>query len=254
MSANGPLLTAIDNMLGHCEAVLLANGSASERTSCLWTNPHELSIPYPNAIILNHRHASQDLFNQLNTFLGTRIGDTPTSIVDPYSVHDFGPLGFRVLFSDTWSVRGPGAPVPAEQQQVQIEVREVTSPRKLLKFDAASAAGFETAGAGRSYPDVLLQDRRYRFYVGVSDNDPVTGVMSFNDGNSVGIYTLFTLPAVRRQGYGEQMVRRVLADATGLPACTNPSGMSNGLFRRLGFYEAGKRTIWVRRSVNEATG
>jgi len=91
----------------------------------------------------------------------------------------------------------------------------------------------------------LLNDGRYRFLLGRSEDELVSGALTFNDGESAGIYTLFTLPHVRGRGYGDAIIRAALSNSPDLPAITNPSDMSNNLFSQLAFSEIGTRTVWV---------
>lgn len=235
---------AIENLAGHCAAVLAAHGLPGNRTSVLSLTPHALDIPFPNAITLGGRDRAAEQFDEIREFVARRLSRASTGVVDAYSCLDLSPLDFEVLFSDPWLVREPG---PMEMVTPDgLSISEAASSEDLKDFEAAAAAGFEASNNVGMYPDVLLRDPRYRFFLGWSGSEIASGVVSFTTEQAVGIYSLFTLPHARRQGYGDAIVRAALTESPPLPAVTNASNMSVKLFGRLGFDQVGTRTIWVR--------
>jgi GNAT superfamily N-acetyltransferase len=124
-------------------------------------------------------------------------------------------------------------------------VVEASTPDELQEFEAAAAIGFESPTTTQAYIDALLDHAGYHFYLGRSRGEIVTGVASFNNGTSLGIYSLFTFPEARRRGYGEAVVRAAMSGVTDLPVVTEASNMSFNLFGRLGLQTVGKRTIWI---------
>ena len=236
---------AIYNNMGHQEAVLRALGSPGVVTSLLWTNSHQFKVPYGNAITLGGSDERDSHFEAISDFVPTLPAATVIGVGDSYSNLDLKPLGFDLLFSDPWCVREPGSIELTNPPDFMIE--EAKSPDQLKEFDITSNAGFGSVGTERSYAENLLEDDRYRFFIGRSNSEAVSGVLTFNDGASLGIYTFFTLPEARGRGFGDAIIRAALAESTLLPAATNPSNMSDNIFKRLGFIRVGKRTVWLRR-------
>lgn len=234
---------AIGNLKGHCEAVLASHGWPSTDTSVLSTNPHQLDIPFGQAITLGGRDQAAYQYDEIREFLARRPGRASTGVVDAYSCLDLSPLDFKVLFSDPWMVREPGPMEVATPDGLRVS--EASMPDGLREFEAAAADGFESPNNVGMYLDGLLADPRYRFFVGRTGSKIVSGVVSFTDGQSLGIYSLFTLPHARRQGFGDAVIRAALSASPAVPATANASNMSFMLFSRLGFNEIGTRTIWV---------
>lgn len=206
-------------------------------------NRHTLPIPYPQIITLSLASGEQALSTEIESFIRSSPEGVPMGVNDSFSKLDLTRFGMKTLFSSSWSVRQPGTltvDTPAELEIVPVETTD-----QLLEFDQACSAGFGSPDSIRVYLDSLLEDTRYTTHIGLNDGRVVTGVMAFDNGASVGIYSLFTLPEARNRGFGEAIVRSVLSKAAHLPAATNPSGMSDGLFSRLGFESHGKRTVWL---------
>ena len=226
--------------------MLSALGSTGRFTPELWTNPHEFEVPYGQAMTSGGEDRASDHYAAIEAFVSSQDRNAPTFVQDSYSNLDLKPLGFEVFFSSTWTVREPEPTAPILPNGLVIST--VETPDEITELDAATATGFGQPHGVVVYSDNLLEDERYCFYMGRFGGELVSGVLSFDDGKSVGIYSLFTLPEYRRHGFGESLVRAALSDAPGLPAITNPGEMSSDLFRRVGFVEVGTRTIWVHRS------
>ena len=237
------LALAIQNLTDVCEAVLLASGHPSTRTQYLWSNGHDLNLPYPNLITLADEHSADEMYSEIRTFMESRAIGKVTGVNDAHSSLDLGQFGLSVLFSSPWSVRQPA---PAEVAGPDdLEIIEINNPAQLAEFEKSSHEGFGKEWRDRSYQDVLLDDSRFRFYAARIEDRVVSGVQAFNNGNSIGFYTLFTIPDARRQGFGDAVIRAGLSNSPHLPAITNPSDQSNGIFSRLGFDKVGTRTVWL---------
>lgn len=222
---------------------MAAHGSATMRSPALWLNRHALPIPYPNVVILDMEQGKEAVYAEIDAFVRNMPEGATTGVNDSFSILDLSGFGLKRLFSNSWSIRSPGE-VTVEIPD-DLEIESVDSPLQLGEFDLTCSAGFGSPDSPRVYLDSLLQDKRYRIHVGHIHGRVVTGAMAFDNGDSVGIYSLFTLPEARNRGFGEAIVRSVLAESAHLPAMTNPSDMSSGLFSRLEFNPIGTRTIWI---------
>ncbi|MDG0870453.1 GNAT family N-acetyltransferase [Candidatus Lucifugimonas marina] len=130
-------------------------------------------------------------------------------------------------------------------RQPQFRIETVNTPAQLQEFDRAAAAGFGQPDDDTVYSTPLLTDPRYDFYFIRQSNKIAAGVQTFTNNESIGVYTLFTLPEHRRKGFAKSLVNHVLSLTPDLPAVTNPSEDSDHLFRNAGFSHIGTRTIWL---------
>jgi N-acetylglutamate synthase len=127
-----------------------------------------------------------------------------------------------------------------------------------VEDDEALRSALEVAAAGFGVPaDVIavLYTRRLRsepgvaYYLAEVDGEPVATGVGFNGQALVGVYSVATPPAHRRQGYGSAVVARVVADgfAAGAKLAylqASPLGMS--VYAKLGFRPV-LRSCWLTR-------
>jgi GNAT superfamily N-acetyltransferase len=130
-------------------------------------------------------------------------------------------------------IRDPG-PVPQE-----LHIRVVA--------DAAGLADHARALAGFGFPDEFvvpyLGDELWLVpdtttYVGYAGGEPVVSGFAVRTGRAIGVYSISTLPAARRRGYGAAMTERILADgvAAGCDVgILQASSMGRPIYERLGF-------------------
>ena len=113
--------------------------------------------------------------------------------------------------------------------------------------DAAALEDHATALAGFGLPADLVRaflgDELWLLpdtttYVGYVGGEPVVSGFSFRTGRAIGVYSIATLAAARRRGYGEAMTRRILTDgvASGCDVgVLQASSMGRPIYERLGF-------------------
>lgn len=103
----------------------------------------------------------------------------------------------------------------------------VTDGFGVIRAVAVGTTGFE-----------LLHTPACAIYVGYADGQPVTSGMGWRTGRAIGVYSIATVPAARRRGYGEAMTARVVADgvAAGCDvAVLQASEAGRPIYERLGF-------------------
>lgn len=233
---------AVTNFVEHCQAIPASLGSPGTQTPAFSVNHHTLNIPYPNGITIRDSEHSQTQLTQIRQMLASRPLNSETSVVDSYASLDLTPLGFQVLFDTPWFYRTADPDVQTTADAPRIE--QINTPAQLVEFDRAAAIGFGQPNADIVYSTPLLNDSRYCFYYIRQSNKIVAGVQTFTNSESIGIYTLFTLPEYQRNGFATALVNRALATAPQLPAITNPGEESDHLFRKARFTHIGTRTIW----------
>ncbi len=237
-----PIEIAITNFVEHCQAIPTTLGSPGSQTPAFSTNQHTLNIPYPNGITIGDSEHSETQLTQIRQLLAARPPNAGTSIVDSYSTLDLAPIGFKAIFDTPWFYRPPAPTENTPRPQLRIE--SVNTPAQLQEFDRAAAVGFDQPNADVVYSTPLLSDSRYRFLFIRQSDEISAGIQTFTNKDSVGIYTLFTLPAYRRRGFASALVAHALSTNPDLPTITNPGDESDHLFRTAGFTHIGTRTIW----------
>lgn len=131
------------------------------------------------------------------------------------------------------------------------EIRRVTDEAGVEDHRAVVTEGFavpgrvavETSGLG------LLDTPACTLYVGYEDGRPVTSGMGWRTGRTIGVYTIATVPAARRRGYGEAMTAHVVADgiAAGCDlAALQASEAGRPIYERLGFRADVRYDAYVR--------
>jgi len=120
------------------------------------------------------------------------------------------------------------------------EIRRVTDETGLEDHRRTVTGGF---GADPSVAEAMigigLLDRpECVVYVGYLDGLPVTSGLGWRTGRTIGVYNIATIPAARRQGFGEAMTARVLADGKGAGCdvgALQASSMGRPIYQRMGF-------------------
>ena len=87
-----------------------------------------------------------------------------------------------------------------------------------------------------------------RCYVGIVDGEPVVTGVGFTSGDSVGIFSVATVPTARRQGFGAALTRRAILDGAAHGASwaylqSSPAGFR--VYERLGFRTVELWSFWV---------
>ena len=78
------------------------------------------------------------------------------------------------------------------------------------------------------------------------DGAPAGAVAAYDDGASLGIYFLATLPAHRRRGVGRELMHAALGMSPARPAVLTATAAGEPLYAALGFRPAGRGAWWRR--------
>jgi ribosomal protein S18 acetylase RimI-like enzyme len=118
-------------------------------------------------------------------------------------------------------------------------------------FGALTAVSFDipAAIAKTVYEPERAWCGTYRGYVGVAGGKAVAIVAIVATPDALGVYSLSTLPACRRMGYGEALLRAAVAaeqQRTGIRRIVLQSTDAGySLYRRLGFHEVAKFSVYL---------
>jgi GNAT superfamily N-acetyltransferase len=120
------------------------------------------------------------------------------------------------------------------------EIREITDGSGLDAHRRMVTEGFGSAPAVASGTICaeLLNRPEGTGYVGYLDGRPVVSGLGWRTGRTIGVYSIATIPAARRHGYGAAMTARVVTDglAAGCEvAALQASVLGRPIYERLGF-------------------
>lgn len=141
------------------------------------------------------------------------------------------------------------APAPAE-----LEIHRVIDAAGIDTHCRVVTAGFgsEPAVALATACRDLLDRPDCVVYVGYVGGDPVVSGLGWRTGRTIGVYSIATVEAARRRGYGAAMTARVVADGV-VAGCNvavlQASELGRPIYERLGF-----RTIVNYTAYLEAAG
>jgi ribosomal protein S18 acetylase RimI-like enzyme len=140
---------------------------------------------------------------------------------------------------------------PASRKLPEIACVEVTDLATRQAFGAITAVSFDIPMAvARAvyYPERAWQGA-YRGFVGMVKGRPVSIVAIVASADSLGIYSLATMPEDRHRGYGEALLRAALASEqrrTGIQQLVLQSTEAGYLlYRRLGFRDVAKFSVYL---------
>lgn len=89
----------------------------------------------------------------------------------------------------------------------------------------------------------------YRGFVGYLNGIPVSTVAIVEEAGALGVYSLATLPEYRRQGFGEALLRKALAEVratTGVdPTVLQSTDAGFSLYRRMGYREVTRYAVYL---------
>jgi GNAT superfamily N-acetyltransferase len=131
--------------------------------------------------------------------------------------------------------------VPVSDASSRAAFAEITSVTFDIPFTIANAV----------YMREQAWQGNYQGFVGQVDGRPVSIVAIVPAAGALGIYSLGTLPAFRRKGYGEALLRAALAEVrpgSGVaPLVLQSTEAGYSLYRQLGFRDAAKFTVYLTR-------
>ena len=128
----------------------------------------------------------------------------------------------------------------AKQAVPELDIQRVTDAAGIDAHRQAATTGFgaDPAVAEGTVCVDLLERPECVVYVGYADGNPVVSGMGWRTGRTIGVYSIATIPAARRRGFGAAMTARVVADGA-LAGCDvavlQASEMGRPIYERLGF-------------------
>jgi ribosomal protein S18 acetylase RimI-like enzyme len=144
-----------------------------------------------------------------------------------------------------WSLTPERRPLPP------LEVQPVETPSQQRSFAEITALAFEipypTADAVYAQPRAWHGD--YKGFVGIAEGRVVAIAALVETVEAIGVYSLATHPWHRRNGYGEALLRAIVAHAEQSSGARRiilqASEAGYALYRRLGFRDVTRFTVYL---------
>jgi GNAT superfamily N-acetyltransferase len=163
-------------------------------------------------------------------------------VLSVFPTPDLGAHGLVRVGHPPLMLRPPGpVPVPAPG----LEVRAVTDAATLADFAGVLAAAYGLAeGEAPAVADLALVDSVVTLRVGYADGVPVATAGAAVRHGIVEVDWVATLGPARRRGFGAAVTAAVVDVAPELPAVLVASDDGRGVYRRLGFLDLVRITMW----------
>jgi hypothetical protein len=169
----------------------------------------------------------------------------PTPDLRPYGVK---PVGHPPLM-----LRTPGGdprPLPRD-----LEIVEVADPETLRTFEQTAIEAYpmpELADSSRGFiPASLLDDDRFRCFLGLVDGQPVGTSMAHLGASMSHVEFVTAIPAVRGRGYGETMTWPATLAEPDAPSMLIASDLGRPTYERMGYLTVARFTLGVAARVKE---
>ena len=144
---------------------------------------------------------------------------------------------------------------PPRRQLPEIECRAVSDLATRAAFAEITAVSFDIPLniAHAVYQPERAWHGHYQGFVGIVQGRPVCSAATVAMPESLGIYSVGTLPEFRRKGYGEALVRAAVAQSQARLARPSPrlvlesTEAGQGLYRRMGFRDVARFSVYLTR-------
>lgn len=205
-------------------------------------------VPYFNQAILARPLQGVDdpALDEAESFFAE--GRSPATLLSIWPTPDLSARGWSLVGHPAFVARGP---VPQDvPPRAGVEVRPVAGAGDLGVAERIIVDGYPMPEAAGSPPGAVLPaavlDTGLVVRLGLCDGEPVAVGNSFVAHGLVNLCLGVTLPAGRRRGVWEALVRARVNDAPDLPAVAYTSGYSRPGFLRMGFLPVTRFTLWAR--------
>jgi GNAT superfamily N-acetyltransferase len=206
--------------------------------------------PFPNsATLLDPLTESREAetLAELARFYRAGAGG-PWLIWSAWDTPDLSRFGLQFAGQPPLMIRWPWE-APAGVTPAELEIVEVIDTATLNDWMAVLINGYPApemvAPGARPWFDARVLGGPYRLWVGYVNRTPVSCAAALTDDSATGVYAVATLPPARGRGYGAALTEVAASVDPALPAWLSASGFGEPVYRRLGFREIGRFTLWA---------
>ncbi|BFV59242.1 hypothetical protein KCMC57_up43460 [Kitasatospora sp. CMC57] len=130
-----------------------------------------------------------------------------------------------------------------------VTVTEVHGADELAAVERVVVDGFPIEARqpwqrGVHLPPGLLAESGYRAWLGRVDGAPAAACMTYDNGETVGVYWVAVLPEFRSKGLGRAVLSPALVAQAGRVTTLVATRLGQPLYQRLGFVEQGVTRWW----------
>jgi hypothetical protein len=196
---------------------------------------------YDNAVVLTRPLAEAewpDLVAAADAFFPPQRWWVVLSV---FATPDLTPLGLVRVGHPPLMLRPPG---PTPPPPPGLDVRAVSDDRTLADLESVLVAAYGLTEGRPAIADPALAGSLLHLRVGYADGRPVATAGAAVHHGIVEIDWVATLSGVRRLGYGAAVTAAVVDVAPELPAVLIASDDGQGVYRRLGFLDLFRITMW----------
>jgi GNAT superfamily N-acetyltransferase len=176
-------------------------------------------------------------------------------VEDASGTLDFGPHGFEVRFRFTVMVREPSSSVVAARpagSAYKVVATAVADPERLAVAESIMIAVFppaqvEPAVRGRIQPPRVLGINGWCVWLAYRSGVPAAAAYTFDDGTSVGVYQVATLPEHRGNGVARALMATVLHRYRDVAVTLTATEQGRGLYEQLDFRPVDTAIWWIPR-------
>jgi hypothetical protein len=192
-------------------------------------------------------HAAGDVVARMNEFFASAAGGpwmlfsaTPTPDLGSFGLQPVGhpPLMFRPAGGDRRS--------PPDGLEI-VEVTDSDTLRVLehTLIEAYPMPELRDVGAGAFLPDALLDDDRFRLYLGLADGEPVATSMAHLGTSMSHVEWVSSSRAVRGRGFGEAITWSATLALPDQPSMLISSDDGRRTYDRMGYLALTRFTLWI---------
>jgi hypothetical protein len=190
---------------------------------------------------------AEDLAGRLSSFYGAASGG-PWMLWSAWPTPDLSPWGFHLAGHPPLMVRLPGdepPPVPHGLRIVEVHDAATLADAERALIDGYPVPEMQPFRLGALW-DTRILGGPLRIWVGYAGDRPVTTGMAYVDDRVIGVYVIATLEEARGRGYGAAITARCMTADPAKPAVLQASDLGRPVYRRLGFVELARYTLWFR--------
>ena len=225
-----------------------ACGQRFRKWDDVWAADRKLGDPLGNSATLLRPVAedgAEDLTARLDVFFAET--GSPWLLWSAWPTPDLSALGYQDVGAPPLMVRRADAPRLEPPPELRIE--EVRDETGLADFERTFIAGYPLHGlddGGWQLFGPGAIGGPMRFWVGYTEDEPVTVATSCAQSGVVGVYYVATMESARGKGYGAAITDVAARCEPSRPALLQSSDLGRPVYERLGFKEVARYHLWLK--------
>lgn len=187
----------------------------------------------------------------LDAFYGFSTGESTGAVFlfSPWPAPDLTPHGWSSKGEEPLMLRPAVGAIPPAPPGLRIE--EVRDEVSLRAFELAVVRGFESPdleaqGPGALFDAAILDDDRFRLWVGWQGETPVCGASVFVAAGINDVTIVATVPEAQHRGYGSAVTWLATLADPAQPAMLLATDEGRAVYERMGYLPLFRFQVWSR--------